>query len=97
MNPKGTGFAVLFEHKLFSYEKDKLYILQLMKNKQYVFKTSEKKMKMAYEIQYNDHFLCEEYCCFDGKVKRTLTVSVYHSLLHKQILLAIMECKSEDS
>ena len=90
MNPKGTGFDALFEYKLFSDEKDKLYIFAIDENKQYVFKTSERKMKMAYEMQNNDHFLCGEYCCFDGKVKRTkdfttLTASVYHPLLQKQI------------
>ena len=44
----------------------------------------------------------EEFCCFDGKENRTrnfttLTASVYHPLLQKQIALATMECRSEDS
>ena len=44
--------------------------------------------------------LVNEYCCFDGKVKRTakfttLTASVYHLLLQKQIPLATMECFGE--
>ena len=41
-------------------------------------------------------------CFFDGKVKRcknfvTLTASVYHPMLQKQLRLATTECKSEDS
>ena len=49
-----------------------------------------------------DHFLKDEYCFFDGKVKRcrgfvTLTASVYHPLLRKQVPMAIMEAVSEDS
>ena len=49
-----------------------------------------------------DHFLNEEFCFFDGKRKRcrgfvTLTASVYHPLLRKQITLAIMECESENT
>ena len=49
-----------------------------------------------------DHFMHEEYCHFDGNYKRvkafvTLTVSVYHPLLRKQVILATMNCKHEDS
>ena len=49
-----------------------------------------------------DHFLSEEFCYFDGKVKRckgftSLTASVYHPLLRKMVPLATMECESEDS
>ena len=44
----------------------------------------------------------EEYCHFDGKHKRvkafvTLTASVCHPLLRKQVILATMNCKHEDS
>ena len=46
--------------------------------------------------------LQEEFCCFDGKVKRckghtTLTASVYHPFLQKQVVLSTMECRCEDS
>ena len=49
-----------------------------------------------------DHFLNSEYCFFDGKRKRcrdfvTLTASVYHPLLRKQVPLATMETKKEDT
>ena len=49
-----------------------------------------------------DHFMHNKYCHFDGNHKRvktfvTLTASVYHLLLKKQIVLATMNCKHEDS
>ena len=49
-----------------------------------------------------DHFLNSEYCFFDGKRKRcrdfvTLTASVYHPLLRKQVPLATMETEKEDT
>ena len=48
-----------------------------------------------------DHFLSSEFCFFDGKRKRccgfvTLTASVHHPLLRKQVPLATMEAESED-
>ena len=49
-----------------------------------------------------EHFMRDEYCYFDGKVKRcrnfvTLTASTYHPLLRKQVVLAVMEAEKEDS
>lgn len=49
-----------------------------------------------------DHFMKDEYCYFDGKVKRcknfvTLTASTYHPLLKRQVVLAVMEAEREDS
>ena len=58
---------------------------------------------MAHNMNMDgEHFLKEEYCFFDGKEKRcrnytTLTASVYHPLLRKQVPLAIMETEGEDS
>lgn len=48
------------------------------------------------------HILSKEFCCFDGKVNRckglvTLTASVYHPILRKQVVLASMECESEST
>lgn len=63
----------------------------------FVFKTSEDKIKTALNMDRNgEHFLKEEYCFFDGKFKRcrdfvTLTASVYHLLLNRQIPCAVME------
>lgn len=52
--------------------------------------------------QTGKHLLSNEFCYFDGKVKRckgfvTLTASVYHPLLRKLIPLAIMECSAENT
>ena len=49
-----------------------------------------------------EHFLKDEYCFFDGKFKRcrnfvTLTASVYHPLLKRQIPLVVMEAEQESS
>ena len=49
-----------------------------------------------------DHFLKEEYCYFERKVKQcknyvTLKASTYHPLLKKQIALAVMEAERENS
>lgn len=49
-----------------------------------------------------NHFLNSEFCFFDGKYKRcrgfvTLTASVYHALLRKQVTLAVMEAETEDT
>ena len=49
-----------------------------------------------------EHFLKEGYCFFDGKFKRcrdfvTLTASVYHPLLNRQIPYAVMETEQENS
>ena len=49
-----------------------------------------------------EHFLKEGYCFFDGKFKRcrdfvTLTASVYHPLLNRQIPCAVMETEQENS
>ena len=61
------------------------------------------KADMAIKMDRNgDHFLKDEFCYFDGKRKHcrgfvTLTASIYHSLLRKQIPLAVMEAESEDT
>ena len=58
---------------------------------------------IANEIDMDaQHLLSKECCFFNGKVKRcknfvTLTASVYHPMLQKQLPLATMEYRSEDS
>ena len=47
-----------------------------------------------------EHFLSNEYCYNDGKWNRckdfpTVTLSVYHPVLRKQVPLFIMECEGE--
>ena len=69
----------------------------------FVFKTSTNKVKMLLHMnQGSGHFLEDEHCFFDGKSGKlkhykTLTLSVYHPLLRKQIALAIMDCPSENT
>ena len=61
------------------------------------------KAKIAINIDKDkNNFLSQEFCFFDGKHKRakgyvTLTASVYHFLLQRQIPLATMEAEAEDS
>ena len=50
----------------------------------------------------SDHLLKHVYCHFHDNHKRvkefvTLTASVYHPLLRKQLILATMNCKHGDS
>ena len=60
-------------------------------------------MEMAKSMDRNgNHFLKDEYYYFDGKVRRcrnfvTLTASVYHPLLKRQVPLAIMDAEKENS
>ena len=64
-------------------------------------KRAKRKAKIALNMDRGrDHFLHEQFCFFDGKRKRcrgfvTLTASVYHPLIRKQITLAVMESESE--
>ena len=69
----------------------------------FVFKSSKLGAKFALNMtEDEDHILSKEFCCFDGKVNRckglvTLTASVYHPILRKQVILASMECESEST
>ena len=59
-------------------------------------------MELASKMCSSESIISEEFCSFDGKDGRvkhfkTLTASAYHTLLKRQIPLAIMECKHEDS
>ena len=59
--------------------------------------------KIALNMNRNgSHYPNSKFCYLDGKYKRcrgfvTLTASVYHSLLRKQIILGTMEAESENS
>jgi hypothetical protein len=89
-------------------KKDEYYIYKINDRRgnpdmpSFVFKSSKKKAEMALNMdKEGNNFLSEEYCFFDGKHKRckgfiTLTASVYHPLLRKQIALATMETESEN-
>lgn len=69
----------------------------------FVFKSSTEKAELAMSMnREKDDLLSDEFCFFDGKHNRchgfiTLTASVYHPLLCKQIPLAIMEAESENT
>ncbi len=109
VNPLGENFEGLVTFKKFCDKKDKFYVYKINDSRgnpdlpSFVFKTSSTKLQMAHLMNRDgDHFLNEEYCFFDGKQKRcrnftTLTASVYHPLLKKQIPLAVMETEAEDS
>jgi hypothetical protein len=100
-NP-GTAYDAVRSFKKYTDTEDKFFVYLIDEGRQIVFKTSSANMKMAYEMTSSGALLSKEYCFFDGKVKRTagfttLTASLYHVLLQKQLPLAIMECISEDS
>ena len=90
------------ELKTYCDSRDKALIYEIDENRQLVFKSSRNQMQRAMEMNHTgDHFLGEEYCCFDGNFKRcrdyvTLTASVYHPMLKKQKVLATMQCKHEN-
>jgi hypothetical protein len=109
VNPLGENFEGLVTFKKFCDKKNKFYVYIINDSRgnpdlpSFVFKTSSTKLQMAHLMNRDgDHFLNEEYCFFDGKQKccrnfTTLTASVYHPLLKKQIPLAVMETEAEDS
>jgi len=95
--------------KQYCDEKDEFYVYKVNDRRRnpdkpsFVFKSSREKAKIALNMNRNgSHYLNSEFCYFDGKYKRcrgfvTLTASVYHSLLRKQIILGTMEAESENS
>ena len=101
--PYGEGYVAIREYELYTDEKDPILIYSLNQNEQKVLKTSRSKMMIANEVDMDDqHHLSNEYCFFDGKVKKcknfvTFIASFYHPMLENQLPLATMECKSEDS
>ena len=102
IQPHGQSFSAVKELRTYVNENDKFLIYDVSESAQYVFKTSRTKLQMAHDMKSEGtHFLNTEYCYFDGNYKRvksfvTLTASVYHPLLEKQVPLATMECKHED-
>lgn len=109
IHPSGENFEAVVTFKQYCDKKDSLLIYKVNDRRgnpdrpSFVFKTSEEKMKAALNMDRNgEHFLKDEYCFFDGKFKRcrnfvTLTASVYHPLLKRQIPLAVMESEQESS
>ena len=109
IEPVGHNFEAVVTFKQYCDKKDEFYIYKVNDRRgnpdkpSFVFKTSKQKAKMALNInRESDHFLNNEFCFFDGKYKRcrgfvTLTSSVYHTLLRKQVTLAVMEAETEDT
>ena len=102
MQPNGNGFDAIVELKKYTDKQDPFMINVISANKEFIFKTSTEQMKIAARMNTDgEHFMSKEFCHFDGNHKRvksyvTLTASVYHPLLRKQIVLATMNCKHED-
>ena len=102
MYPEGCSFAAVKSLKEIYFDGvDPFLIYKIDENDQIVFKTSKEKMEIAGKVCGKNSFLSNEYCSFDGKVKRTkgfttLTASVYHPFLQEQVPLGTMECISED-
>ena len=95
--PYGENFEAVVTFKLYCDNQDELLIHKVNNRRgnpdfpSFVFKTSKERMKIALNMdREGEHFTREEYCYFDGKVKRcrnfvTLTASTYHPILKKQI------------
>lgn len=108
INPVGENFEALVTFKHHCDKKDPFYVYKINDSRgnpdspSFVFKTSKIKLLMADNMNKDgEHFLNKEFCFFDGKKKRcrnytTLTASVYHALLKKQVPLAVMETEAED-
>ena len=109
MESAGHDFEAVAVFKEYCDKKDTPFIYKLNDRRgnsetpSFVFKTSETKAKIALNVDRGRaNFLHEEFCFFDGKRKRcrgfvTLTASVYHPLIRKQITLAVMESESENT
>lgn len=107
--PYGHNFEAVATYKQYCDKRDPYYIYKMNDKRgnpdrpSFVFKSSKLGAKFALNMtEDEDHILSKEYCCFDGKVNRckglvTLTASVYHPILHKQVILASMECESEST
>lgn len=105
-NPAGHSFEAVAHLKRKSDEKDEHLIYKMNDRHMnpdepsYVFKTSKLKINIALSMGDKEHFKSNEYCYIDGKWNRckdfpTLTLSVYHPVLRKQVPLFIMEWEGE--
>ena len=99
----GVGFKAIKELKAYADLQDPFLIHIINESQQSIFKTSTSPMKLALEMDFEgDHFLKDEYFHSDGNHKRvresvTLTATFCHPLLRKQLVLATMNCKHDDS
>lgn len=107
IEPFGHNFEAVVSFKEYPDKRDLLYTYKVNDRRgnpdkpSFVFKTSSTKGKIALSMDKDrQDFMNNEFCFLDGKRKRcrgfiTLTASVYHPLLRKQISLAIMQTERE--
>ena len=107
--PYGHNFEVVATYKQYCDKRDPYYIYKMNDKRgnpdrpPFVFESSKLGAEFALNMtEDEDHILSKEFCCFDGKVNRckglvTLTVSAYHPILRKQVILASMDCESEST
>ena len=94
-----TDFSKLIELKE-RYKKD--YPFLIYSQPTYVFKTNSVSVNIGKKLdRVCDHHLSSSYVHFDGNEKRmsnvtTLTLSIYHPLIRKQIILARLNCEGEN-
>ena len=95
-------FAQLINVRERYIKNDKFLIYRMNNQPTFVFKTSSISLEIAENMtRGKNHYLSNVFACFDGNEKRTkrmtvLTLSMYHPLLRKQIILATMDCESEN-
>ena len=96
-----TDFSKLIELKE-RYKKDCPFLIYKLNQSTYVFKTSSVSVDIGKKLdRAGDHYLSSSYVHFDGNEKRvnnmtTLTLSIYHPLIRKQIILATLNCEGEN-
>ena len=109
IEPVGHNLEAVVTVKQYCDKKDAFYVYKVNyrcgnpDKPSFMFKSSREKAKIALNMNRNgSHYPNSEFCYLDGKYKCcrgfvTLTASVYHSLLRKQIILGTMEVESENS
>ena len=107
--PHGHNFEAVAHFKEYADKRDPYYVYTINDRRgnpekpSLVFKSSSLKAQFALKMnQTKNNQLSQEFCFFDGKVKRckgfvSLTASVYHPLLRKVVPLATMETEHENS
>ena len=106
LHPGGHSFEAVAIFKQTTDKRDKYLIYEINDRRlngeqSYVFKTSKFKLELANSMnKAGEHSLNKEYAHVDGKENRcpgftTVSVSMYHSLMQRQVPLAIMEAESE--
>ena len=104
---KTSDFEKLDELREKYKKKDKLLIYRMNSRSHsnqptFVFKTSDVACSVGRNMgRDGDHLMSQSYAFFDGNEKRvrnmtTYTLSVYHFLLRRQVVLATMDCEAEN-